>query len=509
MTLFPDGFLWGAASSALQIEGGATDGGRGDSIWDRFARRPGRIADGASAAVACDHYHRYREDVALMARLGLNAYRFSVAWPRIFPHGHGALNRAGLDFYDSLTDALLEHAITPLATLYHWDLPQGLQARGGWRQRDTARYFADYTEQVVRRLGDRIELWITHNEPQAAAHLGHEHGVHAPGARSLAGALQAAHHLLLSHGLAVEVLRDLAPRARVGIALNLAPVHPAGDSAPDADAATRADGYFNRWYLEPLLRGAYPADLQDAYRELELLPEVEEGDAEVIAAPLDFLGVNYYFRWVVAAGAASGAAGAASGAAGAASGATGAASGAAGAASVAAGEASVAAGAASGAAGAPAGTAAARGGPRQRELGFRVVNVGAGQQQGYTAMGWEVYPAGLSELLLRLHREYAPAALYVTENGAAYDDTPAADGGIADTEREHYLRAHLEAVHETLTAGVPVRGYFAWSLLDNFEWTHGYRKRFGLVRVDFRTLRRTPKRSALWYRDVIAQGGLA
>ena len=466
MTLFPDGFLWGAASSALQIEGGATDGGRGDSIWDRFARRPGRIADGASAAVACDHYHRYREDVALMARLGLNAYRFSVAWPRIFPHGHGALNRAGLDFYDSLTDALLEHAITPLATLYHWDLPQGLQARGGWRQRDTARYFADYTEQVVRRLGDRIELWITHNEPQAAAHLGHEHGVHAPGARSLAGALQAAHHLLLSHGLAVEVLRDLAPRARVGIALNLAPVHPAGDSAPDADAATRADGYFNRWYLEPLLRGAYPADLQDAYRELELLPEVEEGDAEVIAAPLDFLGVNYYFRWVVAAGAASGAAGA------------------------------------------PAGTAEARGGPRQRELGFRVVNVGAGRQKGYTAMGWEVYPAGLSELLLRLHREYAPAALYVTENGAAYDDTPAADGGIADTEREHYLRAHLEAVHETLTAGVPVRGYFAWSLLDNFEWTHGYRKRFGLVRVDFRTLQRTPKRSALWYRDVIAQGGL-
>ena len=465
MTLFPDGFLWGAASSACQIEGGATEGGRGDSIWDRFARRPGRVADGATPADACDHYHRYREDVALMARLGLNAYRFSIAWPRIFPRGCGAVNRTGLDYYDSLTDALLEHAITPLATLYHWDLPQGLQARGGWATRDTARYFADFTEQVARRLGDRIGLWITHNEPQVAAHLGHEHGIHAPGTRSLAGALQAAHHLLLAHGLAVEVLRDLTPRARVGIALNLAPVHPAGDSAADADAASRADGYFNRWYLDPLLRGAYPEDLQDAYRELELLPEVEEGDAEVIAAPLDFLGVNYYFRWVVAAGAAGAAAGAA-------------------------------------------GEAATQRGPRQRELGFRVTNVGAPEQEGRTAMGWEVYPAGLSELLLHLHREYAPTALYVTENGAAYEDTPTPDGAIDDTERERYLRAHLEAVHEARTAGAPVRGYFAWSLLDNFEWSHGYRKRFGLVRVDFRSQRRTPKRSALWYRDVIAQGGL-
>ena len=469
MTLFPEGFLWGTASSACQIEGGAGEDGRGDSIWDHFARRPRRVSDGATPAVACDHYHRYREDVALMARLGLGAYRFSIAWPRIFPRGHGAVNRPGLDFYDSLTDALLEHGITPLPTLYHWDLPQGLQRRGGWPARDTARYFADFAEQVARRLGDRITLWITHNEPQVAAHLGHEHGVHAPGTRGLGGALQAAHHLLLAHGFAVEVLRDLVPRARVGIALNLAPVHPAGDSAADADAASRADGYFNRWYLDPLLCGAYPEDLQDAYRELELLPEVEEGDAEVIAAPLDFLGVNYYFRWVVAAGAGA---------------------------------------AATDAAGtAPAGPAAGSG-PRQRELGFRVTNIGAGQREGYTAMGWEVYPAGLGELLLRLHREYAPAALYVTENGAAYEDTPAADGSVDDGDRERYLRVHLEAVHEALAAGVPVGGYFAWSLLDNFEWTHGYRKRFGLVRVDFDSQRRTPKRSALWYRDVIAQGGL-
>ena len=472
MTPFPDDFLWGAATSACQIEGGAGEDGRGDSIWDRFARRPGRVAAGATPAVACDHYHRYREDVALMARLGLGAYRFSIAWPRIYPRGHGAVNRPGLDFYDSLTDALLEHGITPLPTLYHWDLPQGLQRRGGWPARDTARYFADFTEQAARRLGDRITRWITLNEPQVAAHLGHEHGVHAPGTRGLAGALQAAHHLLLAHGLAVEVLRDLVPRARVGIALNLAPVHPAGDGAADADAADRADGYLNRWYLDPLLRGAYPEDLLDAYRELELLPEVAEGDAEVIAAPLDFLGVNYYFRWVVAAGAAA------------------------------------AGGAATDAAGTTRGRPAAGSGPRQRELGFRVTNVGAGQREGFTAMGWEVYPAGLGELLLRLHREYAPAALYVTENGAAYEDAPAADGWVDDGDRERYLRVHLEAVHEALAAGAPVRGYFAWSLLDNFEWTHGYGKRFGLVRVDFDTQRRTPKRSALWYRDVIAQGGL-
>ena len=465
MTQFPDGFLWGTASSACQIEGGAGDGGRGDSIWDRFARRPGRVADGATPAVACDHYHRYRDDVALMARLGLGAYRFSIAWPRIYPRGYGAVNRTGLDFYDSLTDALLEHGITPVPTLYHWDLPQGLQSRGGWQARDTARYFADFTEQVARRLGDRVGLWTTLNEPQVAAHLGHEHGIHAPGRRGLAGALQAAHHLLLAHGLALQVLRDLVPRARVGIALNLAPVHPAGDSAADAAAASRADGYFNRWYLDPLLRGAYPEDLQDAYRELELLPEVAEGDAEAIAAPLDFVGVNYYFRWVVAAGVAADG-------------------------------------------GTPPGSSAAGSGPRQRELGFRVTNVGAGQREGLTAMGWEVYPDGLGDLLLRLHREYAPAALYVTENGAAYDDVPGPDGAIDDGERERYLRVHLEAVHEALNAGAPVRGYFAWSLLDNFEWTHGYRKRFGLVRVDFDSQRRTPKRSAYWYRDVIAQGGL-
>ena len=446
-----------------------------------------------------------------MARLGLEAYRFSIAWPRIYPHGYGAVNRPGLDFYDSLTDALLEHAITPVATLYHWDLPQGLQRRGGWPARDTAHYFADFAEQVARRLGDRITRWITLNEPQVAAHLGHEHGVHAPGTRGLGGALQAAHHLLLAHGLAVEVLRDLVPRARVGIALNLAPVHPAGDSAADADAASRADGYCNRWYLDPLLRGAYPEDLQEAYRELEILPEVAEGDAEAIAAPLDFLGVNYYFRWVVAAGA-----GAAAGTGTAAAGAGGASG------RPAAGGGTVPSGAVGGsgkpAAGggtvtpgtgaAPDRGTAAQGGPRQRELGFRVTNIGSGQREGFTAMGWEVYPAGLRELLLRLHREYAPAALYVTENGAAYEDAPAPEGTVDDGDRERYLRVHLEAVHEALAAGVPVGGYFAWSLLDNFEWTHGYGKRFGLVRVDFDSQRRTPKRSALWYRDVIAQGGL-
>ena len=455
MTRFPDHFLWGVATSACQIEGGATEGGRGDSIWDAFARRPGRIADGASPATACDHYHRYRDDAALLARLGVNAYRFSVAWPRVSPRGYGAVNGTGLDFYDSLTDSLLEHAVTPLVTLYHWDLPQGLQARGGWPARDTARYFADFAEQVARRLGDRVPRWVTINEPQAAAHLGHEFGVHAPGMRGLGTALQAAHHLLLAHGLAVEVLRDLVPRAEVGIALNLSPAHPAGDGDGDAAAAQRADGYCNRWYLDALFRGAYPEDLTDAYRELELLPRVYEQDLAAIAAPLDFLGVNYYFRSVVASDDAGG------------------------------------------------------GGLRQKELGFRVVDGGGHGHRERTAMGWEAYPDGLGEVLQRVHREYAPPAIYVTENGAAYDDAPGADGDFDDRARRDYLHAHLQAAGAACDAGVPLRGYFVWSLLDNFEWQHGYRKRFGLVHVDFRTGARTPRRSALWYREVIAAGGVA
>lgn len=461
MAKFADDFLWGAATSACQIEGGAAAGGRGDSIWDVFARRPGRIADGASPATACDHFRRYHEDAALMARLGIGAYRFSVAWPRVFPRGYGAVNRTGLDFYDRLTDTLLEHAITPLATLYHWDLPQGLQERGGWQVRDTARYFADFTEQVVRRLGDRVGLWATLNEPHTAAHLGHEYGVHAPGLRGLGNALQAAHHLLLAHGLAVEVLRDLAPRARIGIALNVAPVHPAGDGDADGAAVERADGYLNRWYLDPLLRGAYPEDLSDAYRELEVLPEVHEYDLATISAPLDFLGVNYYFRWLVAA------------------------------------------------------DGPGRAGLRQRELGFRVVRAG-GTSAGsggadapkHTAMGWEVYPDGLTEAVMRVAREYAPEAIYVTENGAAFDDDPGAEGDYDDGARQAYLHAHLEAAGAAVEAGAPLRGYFVWSLLDNFEWQHGYRKRFGLVHVDFRTGARTPRRSAYWYRDTIAAGGV-
>ena len=454
MTRMPDDFLFGAATSACQIEGAATEGGRGDSIWDVFARRPGRIAGGATPATACDHFRRYRDDVRLMARLGIGAYRFSIAWPRVIPRGYGAVNRTGLDFYDSLTDTLLEHAITPLATLYHWDLPQGLQERGGWPVRDTARYFADFAEQVVRRLGDRVPLWATLNEPHVAAHLGHEHGVHAPGLRGLGTALQAAHHLLLAHGLAVEVLRDLAPRARVGIAVNVAPVHAAGDGDADQAAAARADGYFNRWYLDPLLRGAYPEDLTDAYRELDLLPQVHEYDLAAIAVPVDFVGVNYYSRYLVAADGGAGS------------------------------------------------------GLRQRELGFRVLDAGGAGSRERTAMGWEVYPEGLTEAVLRVARDYAPAAIYLTENGAAYDDDPGADGDFDDRARQAYLHAHLEAAGAALAAGAPLRGYFVWSLLDNFEWQHGYRKRFGLVHVDFRTGARTPRRSAHWYRDAIAAGGV-
>ena len=423
-----------------------------------FARRPGRIAGAASPATACDHLRRYREDVQLMARLGINAYRFSVAWPRVYPRGYGAVNRAGLDFYDRLVDALLEHAITPMATLYHWGPAAGSAGRGGWPVRDTARYFADFTEQVVRRLGDRVPLWATLNEPQAAAHLGHEHGVHAPGLRGLGRALQAAHHLLLAHGLAVAVLRDLAPPARVGIAVNVAPVHAVRDGDADQAAAERADGYFNRWYLDPLLRGAYPEDLTDAYRELELLPEMHEYDLE------SHRRADRLRRRELLLPPPGG------------------------------------------------GRRGAGAGLRQRELGFRVVDAGGEGWRERTAMGWEVYPEGLTEAVLRVAREYAPAAIYITENGAAYDDEPdagAADGDFHDGARQAYLHAHLEAAGAALAAGAPLRGYFVWSLLDNFEWQHGYRKRFGLVHVDFRTGARTPRRSALWYRDAIAAGGAA
>ncbi len=450
--VFPDGFLWGVATSAFQIEGAPEEDGRGESIWDRLAATPGRIADGSDGRVACDHYHRWPEDLELLTRLGVGAYRFSVAWPRVLPGGRGALNVRGLDFYDRLVDALLERSILPMVTLYHWDLPQPLQDRGGWGARDTAHAFVDYADAVSRRLGDRVRHWITHNEPWCIATLGHEQGEHAPGHRDPAEALRAAHHVLLSHGWAVPVLRRNSQAAEVGIVLNLVPPEPASPSPADREATRRFDGSFNRWYLDPIFRGAYPEDaIQDRVRAGHLapgpLPFVEAGDLAAIAGPIDFLGVNYYNRAVLRSEVVP-----------------------------------------------------------EAENAPRAVPLPPASE--LTDMGWEVHPRGLRALLLRVHREYRPPRIFVTENGAAYADGPDAAGHVADARRVEYLRGHLAACAGALADGVPLAGYFYWSLLDNFEWAHGYTKRFGLVWVDYATLARTPKASFSSYRDVISRNAV-
>ncbi len=441
---FPENFLWGVASSAPQIEGGRHEGGRGESIWDRFAATPGKIADGSNLDIACDHFHRWREDIELMKWLGLGAYRFSIAWPRIQPTGTGKPNKAGLDFYDALVDGLLEAGIEPFPTLYHWDLPQALQEQGGWSERDTAKAFADYARIVADRLGDRVRSWITHNEPWCAATLGHEEGHHAPGHLDPAEGLRAAHHLLLSHGWATAAIREESPEAEVGIVEIICPAHPATDSEGDRDAARWFDGFFNRWYLDPIFRAAYPMDaiydrVSAGHLKSPELPFVQHGDLEAIAAPLDFFGVNYYSRAIMQAG--------------------------------------------------PDG---------------RPVAVTPEPAEDLTTMGWEVHPPGLYEALLRLHREYGAEKLFITENGAAFQDPVAVGGRIADPRRVAYLRDHLLAARRAIADGVPLAGYFAWSLLDNFEWGFGYEKRFGLFAVEGDSLERIPKDSAFWYRDVLA-----
>lgn len=439
---FPDGFLWGAATSAQQIEGARRAGGRGDSIWDAFAAVPGRIADGSDPDTACDHYHRWREDVDLMAWLGLGAYRFSIAWPRIQPEGRGPALAAGLDFYDALVDALLERGIRPFPTLYHWDLPQALQKQGGWPARGTAAAFAEYAALVARRLGDRVTAWTTFNEPWCAAVLGHEEGCHAPGLCDPLAGMRAAHHMLLGHGLAMAAVRAEAPGAEVGIVQIHCPAHAASDGEADRDAARWFDGFFNRWYLDPVFRGTYPADaVADRVAQGQLpgteLSFVQPGDMATIAAPIDFLGLNYYSRNVMRAG--------------------------------------------------------ADGRPEQ---------VQQAPDHELTQMGWEVHPDGLRESLLRVHRDYAPPAIYVTEFGAAFPDPLGAGGRIADSRRVDYLGRHLAAAYAAIAEGVPLRGCFVWSLMDNWEWALGYEKRFGLYAVDPATRRRTPKDSAYWYREV-------
>jgi beta-glucosidase len=440
---FPPTLRLGAATASFQIEGAVHADGRGESIWDTFCRVPGAVANGDTGDVACDHYHRWESDLDLMAELGLECYRFSIAWPRVLPDGRGPANPAGLDFYRRLAEGLLERGIEPIATLYHWDLPQALQDSGGWGERDTAKRFAEYAQIVATELGDAVSQWITHNEPWVVAFLGHAHGTKAPGVHHWPTALRTSHHLLLSHGLALAAMRaTLGDLAEIGIALNQFPIHPAGPGEADRDAARRMDGHLNRWFLDPLLRGSYPADMVGCYEALYGPPEsIRDGDLEIIRQPIDFLGVNYYNPQRITAA------------------------------------------------------------PTDLPLQARQVPA----PPPTTAMGWEVNPDGLHDVLLRLRRDYGPLPVYITENGASFDDPPATNGSVDDPERTAYLQGHLAALARAVADGADVRRYCVWSLLDNFEWEEGYGRRFGIVHVDFETQARVPKRSALWYRDFIAR----
>jgi beta-glucosidase len=444
---FPRGFVWGAATSAYQIEGAAQEDGRGESIWDRFAKTPSKVEDGSSGDVACDHYHLFESDVALMKRLGLQAYRFSVAWPRVIPSGRGAVNARGLDFYSRLVDALLEKGIEPYVTLFHWDLPQSLQDQGGWPNRSTATAFVHYVDAVTRKLGDRVRHWITHNEPWCASMLGYQTGRHAPGLTDWPAALAASHHLLLSHGWAVPVIRANSRAAKVGITLNLCPAVAASPSPEDHDATRHFDGYFNRWFLDPLFHGRYPSDMVSDYVDRGYLdpqkaPFLEGSDLRAISSLTDFLGVNYYNRAVIRS-------------------------------------------------------------DRIPEEKNQPRTVKLAPQSEWTEMGWEIHPQGLFQVLARVAFEYGAPKLYVTENGASYSDGPDEHGRIGDGRRLAFVRDHLLEAHRAIELGVPLAGYFVWSLLDNYEWERGYKQRFGITWVDYASQQRTPKESALWYRQVI------
>ncbi|MFI2369259.1 GH1 family beta-glucosidase [Streptomyces sp. NPDC018833] len=449
---FPAGFRWGTATAAYQIEGAAAEDGRTPSIWDTFSRVPGKVRNGDTGEIAADHYHRMSEDIALMRRLGVTDYRFSVAWPRVQPTGRGPAVQKGLDFYRRLVDELLASGIRPVATLYHWDLPQELEDAGGWPQRETAQRFAEYAEIMAGALGDRVATWTTLNEPWCAAFLGYGNGVHAPGRTSPLASLRAAHHFNLAHGWAAQVLRSHLPsRSEVSLTLNLHAVRPLSESAADLDAARRIDAVGNRIFLDPVFHGRLPEDLIRDTAPVTDWSFVADGDLEAASAPIDSLGINYYSPTVVAAGSSD----------------------------------------------APSPWAGA-------EEHVRFLPAPGPR----TAMDWPVDADGLYELLTRLRDDLPGVPLVITENGAAYDDYADPAGEVKDPERVAYLRAHLAAVHRAIEDGADVRGYFLWSLLDNFEWAYGYSKRFGIVHVDFATQRRTFKGSAHWYADVIARGGL-
>lgn len=432
-------FVWGVATSSYQIEGAANEDGRGKSIWDTFCKVPGKVANFDNGDIACDHYHRFKEDLDLMKWMGVKAYRFSVAWPRVIPDGVGRVNEMGLDFYDRLIDSLLEREIAPWLTMYHWDLPEALQIRGGWNNREVVEWFGEYAEVLTSRFGDRVKNWMTLNEPLCSAWLGHLYGDMAPGIKDLQTALNVSHHLLMSHGLACQVIRSNVSEANVGIVINVTPAVPATDSQEDSNAAKLADGFDNRWFLDPVFGRTYPADVIDT---LGASPEIHSGDMKLIAQDLDFLGVNFYFRQTVAAD------------------------------------------------------------QNSKPLPIRSVNR---ENVKRTAMNWEVHPQAFEEILLRISKEYSPKAIYITENGSAWNDE-VINGEIIDDERIDYLARHLDAMRSAREQGAPILGYFAWSFLDNFEWAYGYEKRFGLIYVDYKTQKRTPKKSAFFYRQLLLNG---
>lgn len=437
---FPKDFLWGAATSSYQIEGAALEDGRGECIWTRFSHTPGKVLNGDTGDRACDHYHLYKDDVQLMQDLGLQTYRFSISWPRVMPTGYGEANEAGLDFYDRLIDELLAADIMPFATLYHWDLPQSLQDQGGWTNPDIVKYFADYTALMCHRLGDRVKYWATHNEPWVFTFLGNLTGEHAPGLQDLPTTLKVAHHVLLSHGKAVPIIRECVADAKVGIVLAQSERTPYSDSEEDKKALRLSEAAGgNRWFLDPLFKGAYPAD------GVEILQDYMQGIVleEVAAAkePIDFLGINYYFRMFYGV---------------------------------------------------------------NDDGELYPPKIYPNEQAEHTQMGWEIYPQGLYNILTSIHAQYGPIDMYITENGAAFVDPEPSNGVVEDPKRQRYLEEHFAAAERAIADGVPLKGYFVWSFLDNFEWAYGYDRRFGIIHVDFDTLKRTPKRSALFYRDWIA-----
>ncbi len=435
---FPQDFIWGCATSAYQIEGAAAADGKTDSIWDTFCRQPGAIQDQTDGQIACDHYHRFEQDIALMKTLGIDHYRFSIAWPRIIPHADGVVNQAGIAFYRRLVDCLKQYEIKPYITLYHWDLPQWMEDQGGWRQREVVARFAEYTQAIVSAFPD-VNHWITHNEPWCASMLSHEIGAHAPGIKDLQQALTAAHHILMSHGRAVQVIRQALPQAKIGITLNFEHAVAASQDPLDQDAARQHDGYFNRWFADPVFKGYYPQDMLAYYGEN--IHFIEQGDMALINQDIDFLGVNYYTRKVCRDSRAS----------------------------------------------------------LPQEIFPQ-------DSQAQTDIGWDVSSDGFYELLVRLHKDYQPKAIYITENGACYNDEPDHFGQINDQRRIQYLDAHISRMAEALQVGVPVKGYFVWSLMDNFEWAYGYSMRFGIIHVDYQTQVRTAKASAHWYHRLISAG---